>query len=111
LENIKIKGDSMDFSWLTNAGQSMLPQSVGSAASNIGSNKSWLDAFSGNNMANIGNLMGNAGSLYGAYNSNKLGNASIDIAKQQNALTLEDYNQKKKDKASMNDSFASVWGK
>ena len=76
-----------------------------SAFSNIGSK-----LFSGNNLSNIGGFLGGAGNLYGAYNANKLGDASIDIAKQQNALTLEDYNQKQKDKASMNDSFASVWG-
>lgn len=76
-----------------------------SAFSNIG-NK----LFSGNNLSNIGSFMGGAGSLYGAYNANQLGKQSIDLSKQQNQLMLEDYNQKQKDKASINDSFASVWG-
>lgn len=78
----------------------------------------WASAFSsignkffdGNNLANIGGLMGGAGSLYGAYNANKLGNAQIDLTKQQNQLFLDKYNQDKKDKESMNNSFASVWG-
>lgn len=100
----------MDMSWLAGAGQSMLPQSVGSAASSIGNNKSWLDAFSGSNMAGFGSLMGGAGNLYGAYNANKLGNAQIDLAKEQNQLYMDKYNQDKKDKESQNNSFASVWG-
>lgn len=76
-----------------------------SAFSNIG-NK----LFSGNNLSNIGSLMGGAGSLYGAYNANKLGNAQIDLAKEQNQLYMDKYNQDKKDKESQNNSFASVWG-
>ena len=100
----------MDFSWLTNAGQSMLPQSVGSAATTVGNSKSWLDAFNGSNLAGVGSLMGGAGSLYGAYNSNQLGKQSIDLTKQQNQLMLDKYNQDKKDKESLNNSFASVWG-
>ena len=76
-----------------------------SAFSNIG-NK----LFSSNNLSNIGSLMGGAGSLYGAYNANKLGNAQIDLAKEQNQLYMDKYNQDKKDKESQNNSFASVWG-
>lgn len=102
----------MDTSWLTGVGQSMLPQSVGTAATTAVNNKSWLDAFSGfgDNIGNIGSLMGGAGSLYGAYNANKLGNAQIDLAKEQNQLYMDKYNQDKKDKESQNNSFASVWG-
>lgn len=68
----------------------------------------WASAFS--SIGNIGGLMGGAGSLYGAYNANKLGNAQIDLTKQQNQLYMDKYNQDKKDKESMNNSFASVWG-
>jgi hypothetical protein len=76
-----------------------------SAFSNFGSK-----LFDGNNIGNIGSLMGGAGSLYGAYNANKLGNAQIDLAKEQNQLYMDKYNQDKKDKESQNNSFASVWG-
>lgn len=95
---------------LASFGQSMLPQSVGTAATTIGNNKSWLDAFSGSNLANIGGLMGGAGSLYGAYNSSKLTDASIDSTNLQNKLYMDKYNEDKKDKESLNNSFASVWG-
>lgn len=100
----------LGFDWLANAGQSMLPQSVGTAATTIGNNKSWLDAFNGQNLAGVGSLMGGAGSLYGAYNSNKLANASIDSTNLQNKLYMDKYNQDKKDKESLNNSFSSVWG-
>lgn len=95
---------------LAGFGQSMMPQSFGSAATTAVNNKSWLDAFNGSSLANIGSLMGGAGSLYGAYNANKLGNAQIDLAKEQNQLYMDKYNQDKKDKESQNNSFASVWG-
>lgn len=70
----------------------------------------WLKAFNGQNLAGAGSLMGGVGSLYGAYNANKLGNAQIDLTKQQNQLMLDKYNQDKADKSSLNNSFASVWG-
>ena len=44
----------------------------------------WLKSFNGANLAGVGSLMGGVGSLYGAYNANKLGNAQIDLTKQQN---------------------------
>lgn len=78
----------------------------------------WASAFSslgnkisdGNNLANFGNFASGAGSLWGAYNANKLGNAQIDLTKQQNQLLLDKYDEEKKDKEKMNNSFASVWG-
>lgn len=76
-----------------------------SAFSNIGSK-----VFDGNNIANFGNLASGAGTLWGAYNANKLGNAQIDLMKQQNQLYMDKYEQDKKDKESLNNSFASVWG-
>lgn len=78
----------------------------------------WASAFSslgnkifdGNNLANFGNFASGTGSLWGAYNANKLGNAQIDLTKQQNQLLLDKYDEDKKDKEKMNNSFASVWG-
>ena len=66
----------------------------------------WAKAFGG-----FGSFAGGLGTLYGAYNGNKLANASIDLTKQQNQLMLDKYNQDQKDKESMNNSFASVWGR
>ena len=77
-----------------------------SAFSSLGSK-----IFDGNNLANFGNLASGVGTTWGAYNANKLGDAQIDLTKQQNQLLLDKYDQDKKDKESMNNSFASVWGK
>ena len=70
----------------------------------------WLKAFNGQNLANVGTLAGGIGSLWGASNSNKLANAQIDSTNLQNQLLLDKYNQDKKDKESLNNSFSSVWG-
>ena len=102
----------MDMSWLAGAGQAMLPQSVGTAATTAVNNKSWLDAFSGfgDNIGNIGSLMGGAGSLYGAYNAKKLGDASLGIAQEQNDLVKDKYKNDQRTAAAQNSSFGSVWG-
>ena len=70
----------------------------------------WLKSFNGANLAGVGSLMGGVGSLYGAYNANKLGNAQIDLTKQQNQLLMDQYNKNNKDKEDLNNSFGSVWG-
>lgn len=76
-----------------------------SAFSNIGSK-----LFNGSNLANIGNVLSGAGQLYSAFNSKNLQDQQIDLMKLQNKLYMDDYNQKQKDKESLNNSFASVWG-
>ncbi len=80
----------------------------------------WLNSFKdvgglgsyglGGALAGIGSAVGGFGSLYGAYNANKLGNAQIDLTKQQNQLLMDKYNQDKKDKEDLNSSFGSIWG-
>lgn len=78
----------------------------------------WMNAFSslgsklfsGNTLGNIGNLAGGVGSLYGAYNANKIGNAQIDLTKQQNQLLLDKYEDDNRRRDSQDKSFASVWG-
>lgn len=70
----------------------------------------WLKSFNGANLAGVGSLMGGVGSLYGAYNANKLGNAQIDLTKQQNQLMLDKYNDDIKRRDSIDNSFGSVWG-
>ena len=74
----------------------------------------WASAFSSlgssNNLANFGNLASGVGTVWGAYNANKLGNMQVDLAKQQNQLYMDKYEQDKKDKESLNNSFTSVWG-
>lgn len=75
------------------------------AFSNIGSK-----LLSGNNLANFGNVLGGAGQLYSAYNSKNLQDQQVDLMKQQNKLYMDDYEQKKRDRDSLNNSFSSVWG-
>lgn len=76
-----------------------------SAFSNLGSK-----IFDGNNIANFGNLTSGVGTLWGAYNANKLGNASIDLTKQQNQLLLDKYDEDNRRRESQDKSFSSVWG-
>lgn len=64
----------------------------------------------GNTFANMGKFGSGLGSIYSAYNSNKLGNKQMDLMGQQNKLLIDQYEQDKKDKASINGSFSSVWG-
>lgn len=105
-------------SFLLEAGKSMLPQTMGSVASGIGNSNSFLNSFSslasklfsGNNLANAGNLLGGAGALYGAYNGKKLGDEQMDLVKQQNQLLLDKYDDDKRRRESQDKSFASVWG-
>ncbi|MCT7549818.1 hypothetical protein N5U04_09855 [Aliarcobacter butzleri] len=70
---------------------------------------SWTDAFK-NIGGGLGTGLGGIGTIWSAYNANKLGNMQVDLAKQQNQLYMDKYEQDKKDKESLNNSFASVWG-
>lgn len=86
-----------------------MPDILGNIGSGFSSAFKWL----GNNkdgLGSLGSLTSGLGSIYSAYNANKLGNQSIDLAKQQNQLLLDQYNREKKDKESLNNSFTSVWG-
>ena len=74
----------------------------------LGNIGSWFT--NGSNLANAGKALGGIGSLYGAYNANKLGNKQIGLMDQQNKLMLDSYEDQKKDKAAINNSFSSVWG-
>jgi hypothetical protein len=76
-----------------------------SAFSNFGSK-----LFNGNNIGNFGNLVGGVGTMFGASGANKLGNAQIDLTKQQNQLLLSKYEDDKRRRDEQDKSFASVWG-
>lgn len=82
---------------------------LGDIGSGFSSAFKWIGDNS-NGLSGFGNLTSGLGSIYSAYNANKLGNQSIDLAKQQNQLLLDQYNRDKKDKESLNNSFTSVWG-
>lgn len=81
---------------------------------NIGSGFSSAFDWAGKNatgISGIGTLAGGLGSIYGAYNANQLGKQSIDLTKQQNQLLMDQYNNDNARKDSLNNSFATVWGK
>lgn len=81
---------------------------------NIGSGFSSAFKWAGDNatgLSGMGTLAGGLGSIYGAYNANKIGNAQIDLTKQQNQLYLDQYNDQNKRRDSLDNSFASVWGR
>lgn len=82
---------------------------LGSIGSGFSSAFKWIGDNS-NGLSGFGNLTSGLGSIYGAYNANRLGNAQIDLTKQQNQLLLDKYDEEKKDKEKMNNSFTSVWG-
>ena len=86
-----------------------MPDILGNIGSGFSSAFKWIGDNS-NGLSGFGNLTSGLGSIYGAYNANKLGNQSIDLAKQQNQLLLDQYNREKEDKESLNNSFTSVWG-
>ena len=80
------------------------------ASGGISSAFDWLGKNK-DGIAGLGTLTGGLGTVYGAYNSDKLTDASIDSTNLQNKLYMDKYNEDKKDKESLNNSFASVWGK
>lgn len=79
----------------------------------IGSGFSSAFDWAGKNatgMAGVGTFADGLGSIYGAYNAKKLGDASLDIAQEQNDLSKDKYKNDQRTAAAQNSSFGSVWG-
>ena len=86
-----------------------MPDFLGNIGSGFSSAFDWVGKNS-SGLSGLGTLTGGLGSIYGAYNANKIGNASIDLTKQQNQLMLDKYAEDNRRRESQDKSFASVWG-
>ena len=86
-----------------------MPDFLGNIGSGFSSAFDWVGKNS-SGLSGLGSLAGGLGSIYGAYNAKKLGDASLDIAQEQNDLIEDKYKNDQRTAAAQNSSFGSVWG-
>lgn len=86
-----------------------MPDFLGNIGSGFSSAFDWVGKNS-SGLSGLGSLTGGLGSIYGAYNAKNLGDASLDIAQEQNDLIKDKYKNDQRTAAAQNSSFGSVWG-